>query len=569
MLVSRSPVRNFLFAAAAFVAALAGPAATACSIDFEVVSPSKFELVQMADAIVVARAVGENGAGGGVTFAVESAVKGDPPPTVLIPYARLQPPPRSDPSQPQMVYSDGGCGGRSVFEKGERIILFLSRSPDGRYEKLHFTFADQDYDGENGSSMRAIRRNAKLQKTLPWMGQLAALRKMIATRRDQSGSPLSDADIADIRSHFGRLSPWKSTPFLLEALRQEDKRGEPESAARSPRPKENELAQIVREFVTDSSDFVWPAPDGRRFLILSALIVGDHPDAQPVFDALLAAQSPNYGELGLALRFLARHGQYARAFRWIETRLMVVLPTLPADEADRLIDAVLTLQSGEQDEEEGEEPWRTDPHAASVWPELALSLYWHSKRFSGEGLDDLHDAIAQIPVADFRARPMVTLALADSFEPKVIEWAWAELNDEAKKRESDRKHPDGFEPPLELDPAYLPLRVLLLTWTGDGERDARLTRVFCQSPARRHLLIAELGLYGSSLEEGILARIATTTTLTREERDFLAGAIIHYEGRKAGDSQELYWRLADDARKLTGGQKPVEEKKAQPIDCPV
>ena len=109
------------------------------------------------DPMVVARAIGENGADGGVNFAVESAVKGNPPATFLLPGTRLDPPPRSDPSQPQVAYSDGGSCTRTVFKKGDRSILFLSRSPGGRWEKLHFTFADQDYEGEQSSSMRTIR----------------------------------------------------------------------------------------------------------------------------------------------------------------------------------------------------------------------------------------------------------------------------------------------------------------------------------------------------------------------------------------------------------------------------
>jgi hypothetical protein len=267
--------------------------------------------------------------------------------------------------------------------------------------------------------------------------------------------------------------------------------------------------------------------------------------------------------LGLALRFVAKHGQYPRAYNWIEAKLMALLPRLNPGEAEKLIDAAITIQNGESDEAH----WLADPHAAATWPELALSLYWHSVRFHNEELTyGLGDAIARIPVTDYRQRPLLTLALADAHDEKVVKWAIAELEDEGKRR---AEKPVEYRHSLTESPAYLPLRVILSAWTSGPEHESRLTRLFCQGGQRRQLLISVLGSHGTILYKGMLARIAATPSLTKEERDLLAGAIIQYQARSAETEGELlHWQLAADTLGLTNGRVPHEKVGARPIVCP-
>jgi hypothetical protein len=281
----------------------------------------------------------------------------------------------------------------------------------------------------------------------------------------------------------------------------------------------------------------------RRSLLLS-LVNGDHPDALPLFDKLIASPSTVPGELGLALRFLAKNGQYPRAFRWIETRLMNLLPILPEREAVTLIGDVAAAQEGDSPDE-GKERWRRDPHSAAVWPEIALALFWHQIRFYGEiDANNFMDAIRVLRVPDYRARPLVTLALATDYEDGVDEWAMAELRDDAKRRAWEARPVDPeWPPPPEDDPAWLPLMAMLTAWTK--EQETFLAELFCQSEGRRRLLITMLGTDGGGNYADMLGRIAATPTLSEEERGLLAGAVVNFVTRRAAKADEtlkLSWQ---------------------------
>ncbi|HEY5724087.1 MAG TPA: hypothetical protein VIT45_17395 [Allosphingosinicella sp.] len=567
----RFELPGLVWLAVASLAALAASPAAACSLASDYVGPSNFEMVQIADAIVIATArreiKGEED-DTEVIFAIDSAVKGTPPPSITLSEARLGHPKPSnldDLSRAHPESSAGMCN-RYTFRKGGRYLLFLSRSPDRVWYDLGYPYTrtNEDYTGESDEWIRAVRRYLKLQQTRSPMEQLADLREMAATGRDQDGVRLSASALVDIRSHLGHPSPWKPTPYLLEALRQLDQTGAPGAGFRLPAIEETGLAHMLAEFATGSVPAASDSEtDSMRLYLLKALVEGDHPAALPVFEALLAASKLDPERTGLALRFLAKNGHYPRAFQWIETKLMALLPSLSAGEAGSLISAAHAIQAGEGGE--GKERWRSDAHAAAAWPELALALYWHSDRFYDNARPDMA-AIRQIPVSDYRARPLLTLALGEGSDPAVVAWALAELNDEAKRQASELTNPIPWRGSLTLDPAYLPVRIILAAWSDD--RDERLARIFCQGKARRRLLIAILGTHGGILQERIIARIAATPTLTQEERDLLGSAIVQYRARFPGRSDELHWDLAKQTLELMSGREAFAKAPSKPIVCP-
>jgi hypothetical protein len=566
--------KRFWLAALAVLAFAAAPAG-ACSVSSDYVRPSNFELVQIADAVVIATAAAQTGTKDdpAVLFRVETSVKGTGPASFTSGSAAIG---EVGPSSSADLFTahpqayQGPCV-RVTFRRGGRYLLFLEKAEDGSWRQLGFPFArvNEDYAGEEDEWIRLVRFYARLQARLRPMEQLAALKAMLETKRDPDGAALSPAALADIRAHLSLPSPWKPTPYLLAAWRQIERGQVPEFGLRSPVVSEGGPVEALTDLVTGR-----PPRDGdatiaeMRHFLLNAFVTGDHPDAAPIFDSILAAPAPDPDALGLSLRFLARHGQYPRAFQWIETRLMSVLPTLSRNDAFSLVGAALTAQNGES--YGGPAPWLGDAHAAAVWPELALGLYQYSNQVLGEDLSyRLRDAIARIPRSDYRQRPLLTLALARGHADGVLEWALAELNDETKRRAWEEQDQVGYRGSLTGSLAYLPMRVLLLSWTSGPEQESRLVRIFCQSGDRRHMLIAILGRHGGILDQGFLARIAATPSLTKEEGDLLAGAIIQFQARAAErDGELLHWDLAKHVRGLTAGKEPYAEKEAKPIVCP-
>jgi hypothetical protein len=568
--------RFWMPALAAVSLALAAPAA-ACSVTSDYVRPSNFELVQIADAVVVVTAVEPTGTRDepGVLFRIDSSIKGAGPASFTsgagaAAIGQVGPSSSADLSRAHPEAYRGPCT-RTTFRRGGRYLLFLERSGDGSWRQLRYPFArvNEDYAGEDDEWIRAIRRYAALQERLAPMEQLAALKAMVETKRDPEGAALSPAALDDIRAHLSLPSPWKPTVWLLEADRLVSIGEVPEFGLRLADQSEggaaDALAQLIYGRARRDGD---PTPEEMRRFTLNALVVGDHPQAAPIFDAVLASPRPNPHAVGLALRFFSKHGQYRRAFEWIETKLMASVQTLDPEEAQRLIAAAITAQNGEV--EGRPPPWRGDAHAAAVWPELALALHAYADRILGWDLSySLGDAIGRIPRPDLRERPLLTLALARAHADGVADWAMAELFDETRRHAWEEVDPVGYRGSLTNSPAWLPLRVLLLSWTSGAEHEARLTRIFCQSKNRRHLLIAALGSHGGILDQDFLARIAATPSLAKEDRDLLAGAIIQYQARHAARQGEmLHWHLAENVLSMTGGKVPYEKEAAKPIVCP-
>lgn len=127
----------------------------------------------------------------------------------------------------------------------------------------------------------------------------------------------------------------------------------------------------------------WELGPDPRATLLTSLSWGPHPDAQPLFERLLAMPGLPGRERGLVLRYFARHGQYARAFQWMERQLLAELPLLPSRDALALIRLVGWVQRGE-DDPLGQERWRSDPRALAAWPELEIAVDRYEERLQKE-----------------------------------------------------------------------------------------------------------------------------------------------------------------------------------------
>lgn len=516
-----------------FVALIAVAPASACSVVETYIRPSNFELVQIADAIVVARAENDVQSGSAVpavAFRIEASLKGQAPDRIVLPFASIGKPIASNLSDLSESNPEGHMGpcNRTTFARGSRYLMFLERGEKGGWRELGFPFSriNEDYIGEDNAWMRAVRRYLRLQKSRPPMEQIAALTRMAETRLDDEARPLADAERADIADHLRSISPWKPTAHLLD-LHARAERGE----TVTPRPaaangESGNRDEVARQLMGETRTVSPQGPHEARRLILTALVEGDHPDALPLFESLSARTDLDVDQRGLTLRYFARNGQYPRAYKWIEERLLPELGRRSSRDAGRLLAHVGDVQTGDH-YGDGKERWRQDPHAKVMWPELAFALYRYATATVGKDRVGgwLTDPLSDIPVSDYRARPELAIALAGAFDEGVMRWANKELSRPQIARGPDQSE---FEPQQHQD--MLPLRVLASAWSD--ESIAALRRAFCDGGERRKLAILALGQEGDALYESLLKQMAGASNLSEDERDWLLRAAIAFQARR-------------------------------------
>jgi len=554
-----------LLAIALAWAALPLAPARACTLAEEYYPPSNYEAIQKAAAIVIATARGSSGGDflSQVTFDVDQTLKGSAPAKIgASGYLReAKPLRRADPGEPVLVGLGGPCGGGS-YEKGRKYILLVEKDEAGEVNSWGvqgLQLTDAPRGSELAVPLRTVRRYLRLQASKPPMEQLSTLWRLQRTGLGLDGERLRPAEVADIRDHLSSVSPWKPTPFLI-AVYQALESGEHQGEGAAPREWNPQWgARYLLDSKRREGGFV-PAYQRRRVLL--ALATGDHPDARPMFESMIAERPGDPGKIGLALRFLARNGAYGRAFAWIEGRLMNLLPQLERRAALRLVADVDRAQRGDG---EGREPWRSDPHASAAWPELALSLYGYQVRsFGADEATSFGDALRELPHSDYRARPLLTLALAQSYEEGVADWAIAELRDERKRKAFEALSEEARGEAE--DPARLPLQVLLSAW--QQAHGAVLREVFCQSSARRRLLIRTIGDTADSLYSGLIEAIAASP-LDDEERALLPAALVRWSARtdRMSDPGDLDHPILVDVvggKKLAGNGIPCPGETIRP-----
>jgi hypothetical protein len=527
-------LRILQVAAALCLATMPWAQAQGCSPVEDYVRPSNFELVQISDAIVVATARTKRrdrkDDGSFITFDVGEKVKGEAPSRVELEgyLGRPRPSDQTDIASPHPEAYEGPCN-RTTFRKGGRYLLFLTKGEGGRLRQTDHLFSriNEDYAGEDTVWMQTVRRYLRIQATAAPMEQISILERLAESGRGLAGERLKPAEIRDIRGHLSSLSPYKPTAYLLAAYADLEGGRMPSHGVRS------RAADREQSDADAIASFVMGEPPGRadpddlasmRRRLLTALVDGRHPEAMPIFDKLAVETPEDPDRIGLALRFFAKNGAYPRAFRWIETRLMDRLAQLDPPEAGRLIVHVATIQSTY---EEGKEPWRSDARAAALWPELALSLYWYQVRvLRADNPYWIRSAIRTLPHHDYRARPLLTLALAASHEKGIAEWAVSELGDEAKRKawEALSESSSGTG----ADPAALPLQILLGSW--EAKHEALVEQVFCQSEPRRLLLLREIGEWGRGNHQSLIEKIAASA-LSTEERAVFQTAMQRWQER--------------------------------------
>jgi hypothetical protein len=549
-----------------------GTAALACSVNGEFVRSSSYELVERADAVVVA--VADSQSAGSeewdtrVTFRIERALKGDPPATVLR-SARLGRTTRSDPNDLTTAHPEtfeGGCS-RSTFERGGRYVLFL-REGEGVREPLGWYAMDptfgrgaEDYAGPDSLWVRALSLYIDIQQREPdRMAALDALANRLSLLEVAEATAADRQLAGDIRDHLSSLSPDKPTAYLVNAYEALERGESPRFSVRGPEAnREGGMADAMTDLVFDirRPDF---DIERQKASILVSLVNGEHPDALALFERLLAG-GPDSSTLGLIVRYLSNNGQYRRAFEIVETEVMRRLGGLADEEAFALVgDVAVAMQGPGYLYDQNNEAWRSEPYVRARWPETALSLFWDMKRRGWDG--GFAAEVAHLRPSEYRMRPEVTMALAKQFDEAVEAWAIEELQTRTPSA-------NWLE---DEDPAWLPLRTLV--WSYGEERDAALVRFYCSGESGRIMTVQTLGLWGDEMDSELLQQMLLTTGQDEEAVDGVRKALSILHGRHATDRDGLFgFRGASDAYEavkasLTG--EPVErfDQPLRPVICP-
>lgn len=538
--------------------------AWACSVTSDFVRSSTYEMVDQADAVVVATAVGESEDGdglGSVRFRVDQALKGRPPTEFLGGWTTLGEAIPSDPESISEPHPEGFAGPcvRMTFQQGGQYVLFLQDDPEYGWRMVrHIFWRDaEDYAGPDSPWVEALRFYIDVEEAHPDPdAALAALAQELGQLESPSASSRDRALAADIRDHLSSLSPWKPTGYLIAAYEALERGESPSFPVRGPEAnRESGPAQALTDFIFDVEHPDFDVEE-QKIEILRSLANGDHPAASGLFERIVAG-APTARQLGMALRFYSNNGQVRRAYDLIETEGLRRLGGLPDRDARALAsDMIRSMRGPYRNYNDADEAWREDPYVAARWPETALSLSWDLRRRFGEGF--LDTAIESLRPSDYRARPEVTLTLASAFDEDVVEWAI---------RETDRLAPqaDWLD---DEDPTWAPLAALVVAFGDD--RDAALVRAWCSGEAGRIMVVQSLAQWGDDMDQGLLKTFLVTPGQDEEALNQLRLAILTVTLSSGRDD----FRWTDQGYEavqasLTGGVVEDYVTDVRPVSCPV
>lgn len=527
------------------VAWFVGGVAQACSVVPEFVAKTNYELAETADAVVVGVAERSTGEGleGAVTFRIEQRWKGAPPATVVMWGAQFGNVPPSDPDRIDEAHPESYMGpcSRHTFQRGRRYVLFLRHNeggqaygPTGWYAQPSiFGRSSEDYAGPNSLWARTLHLYLDVQRNPDRMAALEDLASRLPALEAPGASAEDRAIAADIRGHLSSLSPWKPTPYLLDAYAALERGERPRFSIRGPEAnREGGAADALTDLIFDVRR---PGFDLRRQKesVLLSLINGDHPDAAPLFDRLVAGQ-PTAGELALAIRYRSKQGQTLAAFQLFRDQALPRLGGLSDDDASMLAGNMIVAMRGPgYTYGEADEAWRSEPTVRALWPEIALGLWWDMRRRRVDLPPD--ESIDLLRPAYYRERPEVTLALIGTYDEAVQAWAIAETARLAPAA-------DWLE---DEDPAWLPIRVLVM---GYGpERDKALEQAVCAGDSGRTMVLRSLATYGDPMDDDLILKIGAMPGQSEDDLQQVRRALAVLYGRSVDDPSRDWFGMGQAA----------------------
>ena len=509
--------------------------AYACRMTNDYDEPTNFDLVHLADAIVVATPQSQKEVGDHdyeVTFSIDKVIKGDIGPVYVSKKGRdwitgnLEDSGDyvsfSDPDDLQYTYpgSAASCI-RGSFVQGRQVVLFLSKASDGDYYRNTYAFARvaEDYFGEESLWMTTIRYYLEVQKEPDRVKQLDILKKKYQELIEKTEMTDYEAELAqDIFFHLGNVSQYKPTEYLFEEYQvlEEGRSNRFAIGARAEkieaylkRKKEKEAAKRKAERLAaglpeeEEDPFGWDDdeaeehdPDDDKVRVIEDLMLGKHPGVTPFFDALMQKEGKKLNFLHVIAQFYSENGRYHEALELYRSRAFIVLNTADYHDAGTFFRYALSIHNDPHDPDK--EKWVEDPDVRVWWPEFAYSMYLTLIRRSelegrdGPEPDSIESELKVLRPNDYRTRPDLAVLLAQLYKDPVIDWAKNEIEayvqNPAVKRQSDF--------------LALPMLVFLQSYDFTAEYHVQFKRYFCLNEEVRAEMLKQFGqvrgIYGQN-----------------------------------------------------------------------
>lgn len=514
--------------------------ANACSLWPGAFIQSNFEMIDASDAIVVARAARKlpgRYQSDKIVFEVETVLKGSPAHEVVDVSARFGQPTPSDPKdilKPNSEALRGGCD-RSVYRRGDRYVLMLREDSE---EGLvvggdAFSRINEDDFGPDSMWRRAINIYLSIQKNPDRMAQIADVEELIRKGRSESASEFDKQLATDALQHLRNIHPDKPTQWLLQRLE------DPNFLA----TRLSTLTEGTEEPEADAAaslSFGARPPEDEKTVILRALSEGDHPEAEGIFRSIVEETSPAPTQLGAALAFFIRKGEYDFVKQQFGEHILWIEGVTGEGSGPGFWDVIwpaIGFGDNVKVESEFREWWERQ------W---TANCFLSSDPFScSADLDNISELLDQ-PYQN------ETLILANASNPRVVEWANSELD-----RLQAEEIPT-FKPEWDL-----PFKALLAAYRGD--KPERVHELACGAKEMRERLAHFIGEVPTSYTQDLLREMMSIEQHEHVREQLFQSAVL----LAANQMKKSRWRDTGLAYAYarSDGPLPLDEKHEPRLPC--
>ena len=552
----------------------------ACSVTNDYFRPSNFELIESADAIVIAKITGSQKEKGFVrgakspVFKIVDHVKNDSVIEIASGHSYVssdpqRQPPSSNPdtiSEPHPDSFSGACN-RYLFQKGKTYVLFLNEY-DGKYGigGAPFSRIAEDYYGKDSSWMKAIDFYLHIQNVPDRYQQLEELKAEYENLKSFSEDSFEHMLSLDIADHLMSQSPKKPTQYLLESYKALEN-GETLPFTVRP-PDTNPEFEVHPELAAIESLLTGkdvgriedkePLRTQQLEQILDALAKGDHPGSVSLFEELVSRDNVPVSTHAQYFQILAKAGRYEDLISVADPLAFKLVATANPQDASYIMSALAGVMATH-----GEEVplWKRETSTRDWWPDFRLGLLSIYNQRSGDSRTLSKDVIEAVRPQNYRDQPEVTLFITESYDKPVRAWAKKEI---WKLIDSETK---AFDEKFNL-----PMGILLSSYRPDNSAD--LEAVFCHKEKGRAALLKSLGLYDQVYTDDLAYRIAAHGMSDEYKTHFLKSLYIlagndweDYAKRGGWGSSSKFSDLIDILHK--GEAVDLKAAKLEPIECPV
>ncbi len=550
---------------------LTAPQAYGCTLASNYYGSSNFELIESADAIIVAKVVGQQKENSnGAVFEIIEHIKNKTVTQIEPGNAFLSSKVHKvNPSNPFIINephpdSYSGACNRHLYENGRSYVLFLNED-DGKFsiEGAPFSRIAEDYYGEDSAWMRVIRYHLDIQNIADRHQQLETLNTNYETLKKYPETSFERQLSLDIANHLMLRSSNKPTKYLLESYEAIEMGQTPPFTVLPPEqttpfaiPPTNETLKLDADPEEDRQKNKVKT-EQQLDQILDVLASGDHPSSITLFEELVSRQSVKTSTYANYFKVLAKSGRNEEFISVVDPLAFKLVATASPKDADTVLFAITDEM---RNYEEGIPKWKIEPVTRNWWPqfELGLTLAINARRHISRSLPD--DIIDYIQPNNYTDNPEVTLLLAQKNDKAVKDWAleqvWNLIDSETIA--SDIKF-------------SLPIGVLLSTHAPDKTSD--LEAIFCHEDRGRPALLKSFGLYENFSTRKLAYQIAAHE-MNDEDTTYFLRSLHILAGNNwrdyllTGWSNNEFSEFADLINMIQQGEDiDLKAERLKPIEC--